>query len=47
MLWLPALGNGMIKAISMVMDRRRFYQYLKITIRQRTAVYYLVFAHGI
>lgn len=47
MLWLPALGNGRIKAISMVMDRRRFYQYLKITIRQQTAVYYLVFAHGI
>ena len=47
MFWLPALENGMIKAISMVMDRRRFHQYLKITIRQQTAVYYLAFAHGI
>ena len=47
MFWLPALENGMIKAISMVMDRRRFHQYLKITIRQQTAVYYLAFAHGV
>ena len=49
MFWLPALGNGTIKAISNGYGHyvRRFYQHLKITSRQQTAVYYLAFAHGI